>query len=425
MRSRLPSSAAGLAALLCIAAPCCFSQQALTWAQVKARFETSNPALRADSLSVDEQRAEEITASLRPNPQFTQTFDGTQIAPQNGHWQPLTGTMVQPGISYLHERDHKRELRIESAQEATRISAAQREALQRNLEFDLRTAFNNALEQKAILQLAQADLDDYDHVIQVSRERFRTGDIARIDLDRIELQRVQYESEIQQAIANLRTSKIQLMQLMNDHTAVEQFDIQGTFDFTDALKPLDELRNAALDARPDLRAAMETMQQARTNHKLAVANGSTDPTFGGWYTWNASTNNPAANQTVGVSLSIPLRIFDRNQGEKQRTLIDIQRSEASSEAVRAQVFSDVDSAYVQVESDIKLLVPYKARYKDQSSRVRDAVTYSYQHGGASLLDMLTAQSEYRQIQLSYLQLIGSYLNSVAQLNLAVGREVIP
>jgi outer membrane protein, heavy metal efflux system len=425
MRSRLPSSAAGLAALLCIAAPCCFSQQALTWAQVKARFETSNPALRADSLSVDEQRAEEITASLRPNPQFTQTFDGTQIAPQDGHWQPLTGTMVQPGISYLHERDHKRELRIESAQEATRISATQREDLQRNLEFDLRTAFNNALEQKAILQLAQADLDDYDHVIQVSRERFRTGDIARIDLDRIELQRVQYESEIQQAIANLRTSKIQLMQLMNDHTAVEHFDIQGTFDFTDALKPLDEFRNAALDARPDLRAAMETMQQARTNHKLAVANGSTDPTFGGWYTWNASTNNPAANQTVGVSLSIPLRIFDRNQGEKQRTLIDIQRSEASSEAVRAQVFSDVDSAYVQAESAIKLLVPYKAQYKDQSSRVRDAVTYSYQHGGASLLDMLTAQSDYRQVQLSYLQLIGSYLNSVAQLNLAVGREVIP
>lgn len=425
MRSRLPSSAAGLAALLCIAAPCCFSQQALTWAQVKARFETSNPALRAGSLSVDEQRAEEITASLRPNPQFTQTFDGTQIAPQDGHWQPLAGTMVQPGISYLHERDHKRELRIESAQEATRISATQREDLQRNLEFDLRTAFNNALEQKAILQLAQADLDDYDHVIQVSRERFRTGDIARIDLDRIELQRVQYESEIQQAIANLRTSKIQLMQLMNDHTAVEQFDIQGTFDFADALKPLDEFRNAALDARPDLRAAMETMQQARTNHKLAVANGSTDPTFGGWYTWNASTNNPAANQTVGVSLSIPLRIFDRNQGEKQRTLIDIQRSEASSEAVRAQVFSDVDSAYVQAESAIKLLIPYKAQYKDQSSRVRDAVTYSYQHGGASLLDMLTAQSEYRQIQLSYLQLIGSYLNSVAQLNLAVGREVIP
>jgi cobalt-zinc-cadmium efflux system outer membrane protein len=123
-------------------------------------------------------------------------------------------------------------------------------------------------------------------------------------------------------------------------------------------------------------------------------------------------------------VNIPLRIFDHNQGEKQRTLIDIGRSQQSSEAARAQVFGDVDSAYAQVESDIALLKPYKEKYRDEATRIRDTVTYSYQHGGASLMDFLNAQSDYRVVQAAYLQLVGSYLTAAAQLNLAVGREVI-
>ena len=119
----------------------------------------------------------------------------------------------------------------------------------------------------------------------------------------------------------------------------------GPFDFSDTLEPLDDFRQIALASRPDLQAALQTIQQSQTNHKLAIANGSTDPTFSAWYTCNASTNNPNGIQTLGGSVNIPLRIFDRNQGEKQRTQIDIDRSQQASEATRAQVFSDVDSAY--------------------------------------------------------------------------------
>jgi outer membrane protein, heavy metal efflux system len=190
------------------------------------------------------------------------------------------------------------------------------------------------------------------------------------------------------------------------------------------LQPLEDFRQSALNNRPDLQAALQTIQQSETNHQLAISNGSTDPTFSGWYTWNASTNNPNATQTLGGSVNVPLRIFDHNQGEKQRTLIDIDRSRQAGEAARAQVFSDVDSAFAQVQSDIALLKPYKDKYRDQATRVRDTVTYSYQHGGASLMDFLNAQSDYRAVQEAYLQLIGSYLTAAAQLNLAVGREVI-
>jgi cobalt-zinc-cadmium efflux system outer membrane protein len=412
------------ALLLSLAVVQCPAQQALSWGEVKSRFEAANPALKADALNVDEMRAEEITAYLRPNPQFTAAADGTQIAPHDGVWQPFKGTDVVPTLSYLHERAHKRELRLESAKEGTQIAESQHEDLKRNLEFTLRSAFVNTLQAKAVLDLAKSDLEYYDHIIQISRDRFRAGDIAQIDLDRIELLRVQYETEIQTAIVNLRTAKIQLLQLLNDRTPVEQFDVAGPFDFSDPLQPLDDFRQSALSARPDLRAALETIQQSQTNHKLAISNGSTDPTFSGWYTYNASNNNPNATQTIGASVNIPLRIFDHNQGEKQRTLIDISRSQQASESTRAQVFGDVDSAYAQVESDITLLKPYKEKYRDQATRVRDTVTYSYQHGGASLMDFLNAQSDYRAVQQAYLQLIGSYLTAAAQLNLAVGREVI-
>ncbi|HUO24446.1 MAG TPA: TolC family protein [Candidatus Aquilonibacter sp.] len=403
------------------------AQTSYTWDQVKAKFETSSPALKADADSVDEARAEEITAHLRPNPQFSTTVDGTEIAPNSGHWQPLQGTFVEPGISYLHERDHKRELRLLSAQQGTRIASDQHEDLKRTLEFTLRASFVQTLEAKTVVKLAQDDLAYYDKIIAISRDRVKAGDLARIDLDRIELLRIQYEAELQTAIVNLRTAKIQLLQLLNDQTPIARFDVTGSYDFSEALQPLAEFRQIALANRPDLQAALETIQQSKTNHKLAEADGSTDPTFGVWYTWNSSVNNsnPVGVQTLGGSVSIPLRIFDRNQGEKKRTQIDIDRSLQASEALRAQVFSDVDTAYAQVESETELLKPYRAQYNEQALRVRDTVTYSYMHGGASLMDFLNAQSDYRQVQLAYVQLIGSYLTAAAQLNLAVGREVIP
>lgn len=212
--------------------------------------------------------------------------------------------------------------------------------------------------------------------------------------------------------------------MLNDRTPVDQFDVQGLFDFTDQLQLLETFRQVALDNRPDLRAALESVQQANTNHKLAISNGSTDPTFSAWYTYNPSFNNPYDNQTLGLSVSIPLRIFDRNQGEKQRTQLDIGRNQQLTDATRAQVFSDVDSAYAQVNSNLVLLRPYKDKYLAQAVRVRETVTYAYLHGGASLMDFLNAQSDYRNVQIAYLQLIGAYLTAASQLNLAVGREVI-
>ncbi len=400
------------------------AQETFTWEQLREKFNQVNPALKADALNVDEMKAEEITAFLRPNPDFAISEDGTQLRRYDGVWTPLAGTQIQTSFSYLHEREHKRELRLESAQEGTQITQSQHEDLTRNLLFTLRSNYVQTLQAKKVLELAKADLEYYDKIIDISKNRLRVGDIAQIDFDRIELLRVQYESEIQMAIVNLRTAKIALLQLLNDRTPIDQFDVTGTFDFSETLKPLDDFHQVALEARPDLRAAIQTIEQSKTNHKLAIANGSTDPTFSIWETHNPSFNNVYDKDTLGLSIDIPLRIFDRNQGEKKRTLIDIDRSDELTKAARAQVFNDVDSAYEQVNANIILAKPYRDKYLAQATRVRETVTYAYMRGGASLVDFLNAQSDYRVVQLAYVNLVGAYMTAAGQLNLSVGREVI-
>jgi cobalt-zinc-cadmium efflux system outer membrane protein len=303
--------------------------------------------------------------------------------------------------------------------------------LERNLVFALRSAFIQVLQAKAFRALAQDNLSTYDQVLTVSRNRLEAGDIAQMDLDRLELQRVTYESDVQTADVNLRTAKIQLLRLLNDQAiSVDQFDVSGAFDFRADAPSLDDVRQIALDTRPDLRAAVQAVDKARTDHQLAVANGSADPTV----TVDASlpsisqvwqSYQPPLRQFVGVSVGVPVRIFDRNQGEKLRTELDITRTARLADAARMQVFADVDTAYATLRSGATLLQPYKDRYLDQATRVRDTVSFSYQNGGASLIDFMQAQQEYRAVQVSYVNLLAAFLNAVNQLNFAIGREVIP
>ena len=396
-----------------------FAQRALTWQEVRDRFEAANPTLRAGQIGVDESRAQEITANLRPNPNLGILVD--QIDPFNGgpSHGPFAYLLTSGSVSYLWERDHKRGLRLESAQKATAIATFGQADLERNLIFNLRGAFVQALQGKAILDLAKENLAYYDHVLEVNRERYKAGGIAQVDLKRLDLQRVQYLSDLQTAEVNLRLAKIQLLMLLNDQTPVDQFDVIGPFDFADQLPQLNDVRQAALDSRPDLKGAVQSVDKAKTDFKLATANGSTDPTL----SFDVG-RNPPIDQYIGFSVNIPLRIFDRNQGEKRRTQLDIDRNDRLAAATRAQVFNDVDSAYATVNSAVVLLKPYRDLYLEEASSVRDTISFSYQHGAASLLDFLNAQADYRSVQTNYLNLVASYLNAASQLNLAVGREVI-
>lgn len=392
--------------------------RALTWQDTQAKFRANNPTLLAGQAGIDESRADEITAYLRPNP--TLNFGADSLAILTYHpFRPLANLIPVGSVDYLHERKHKRELRLASAQGATAIAISGQADLERNLMYNLRDAFVRVLQAKAVREVTRENLDYYDREISISRTRFQAGGIARVDFQRVELQRVQYQSDLATAEVTLRTAKIDLLSLLRGNMSVDQFDVTEPFDFNDSITSLPNLRKIALNARPDLREAEKSLDKARTDHQLAIANGSSDPTF----SFNVARQVPV-EAYVGFSVSFPLRIFDKNQGEKLRTQIDIGRNEKLQDAAEIGVLHDVDSAYATLESTLQLLRPYKAIYLQEAKDVRETITFSYLHGAASLLDFLDAQKEYRDTELNYLNLVGAYLSAANQVNFAVGREVI-
>ena len=243
-----------------------FAQKVFTWQEVRDRFEAANPTLRAGQIGIDESRAQEITANLRPNPNLTIFAD--QIDPFSGGppHGPFAYLFATGSVNYLWERRHKRGLRLESAQGGTAVVTSGQADLERTLLFNLRGGFIETLQEEAILNLARENLAYYDHVLEVNRDRYKAGGIAQVDLKRLELQRVQYLSDLQTAEVNLRIAKIQLLTLLNDQTPVEQFDVIGPFDFTEQIPPLSDIRQVAFDTRPDLRAALQSVDKAKTDY---------------------------------------------------------------------------------------------------------------------------------------------------------------
>jgi len=206
---------------------------------------------------------------------------------------------------------------------------------------------------------------------------------------------------------------------MNERQPVDSFDVAGDFGYRRSDMTLDEARRASLAARPDLKSAVTAVTKAQSDHQLAWANGSTDPTLYLEYQRQQQFN------TAGFGVSLPLRIFDRNQGEKEKTEIEMTRAERNRLAVEVGILRDVDSAYATVLSVQELILPYRDHYIQQATDVRETVSFAYSRGGASLLDFLDAQKSYRDTLLAYQTLIASYLSALNQLSQSVGQEVMP
>jgi cobalt-zinc-cadmium efflux system outer membrane protein len=400
-------------------------QTAFTWAQIRDRMLAANSTVLAGQTGIEESRTGEITALLRPNPDFTLSADGFQVSPYRGVYRPLSGVVLTPGASYLIERGQKRPLRGDSARLATSGAISDQEDLKRNLIYSARTSYVSTLQAQTLLDLAQDNIRYYDNVIGVNRERLRAGDISQLDFKRVEIQRVQFESDLANAIVSLRTAKIQLLALLEDRTPVNDFNVVGDINFKESALILPELRQMAANNRPDLRSAGIAIEKARADNRLAIANGTADPTASAWYSRNPSFSNPFDNNTIGGSVSIPLRIFDRNQGEKARTALEIQRNQKLRDALLVSILRDVNSAYETVESVRVLLRPYHDKYLRESAEIRDTVSFSFNQGAATLLEFLDAQKSYRDTQVQYVNLEGSFWTALAQLSLAVGQEVTP
>lgn len=389
----------------------------LTLQQAVDRALAANPSLLSAQQHVSAVEANKITAGLRQNPNLT-LLGQTMTLPEvnNSGGNPF---FYSAGVSRLFERGQKRRWRLDAATATADSTQSLYQDQRRQLVLAVRQAFTNMLLAKASLAIAEENLADYRKTVDLSRSRLDAGDITRTDFERIDLQQVQFETDADNARLNLQQASAQLQLLFGVDHPSQTLDIQGTLDPPPVPLTMTEAENKALAARPDFLAARQALTAAEANAKLAVAEGTADPTLSSEY------ERSGADNTFGVNVQIPLRIFDRNQGEKARTRYEVESSRLAVTAARNQVISDVDQAWMALDTAQRLAQRYNSHYLDEAAHVRDNLQFSYRNGNSTLLDYLSALRDYRAIRVSGLTANAQVWLAIHQLSFATATDILP
>ncbi len=380
-----------------------------------------NHSLKASRTLILQNQAQEITANLRPNP--TLGID-TQFIPFFSP-QDFSGTNLDQtqqfdiGLSYLFERGHKRQHRLQAARDQTAVTRAQIADAERTLAFNVGQQFVNVLLAESTLQFALEDLKGFQDTVDISQAQFKAGFIGEGDFLKIKLQLLQFQTDVSSA----RLAKVQalvgLRQFLGYDTVPADYDVIGDLAYQPLQAKLEDLQMRALRERPDFRAAELGITAAQSQYLLAKANSKVDVT--GTYAFN----HVAGENTGSIFASFDLPIFNRNQGEIARTNYALAQAKEQEQSASDTVLSDVANAYEAVKSNDEVVQLYTSGYLKQAQDSRDISEYAYKRGAASLLDFLDAQRSYRSTQLAYRQALASYMTALEQLKEALGTRNLP
>jgi outer membrane protein, heavy metal efflux system len=387
----------------------------LTLQQAVDLARTNNPALLSGRQHVTATRASEITAGLRQNPALG--LSGVDVTlPANNPGNPYS---YAANVSRLFERGQKRRWRLDIAHSTTEVTQSQYKDTERQIILAVKQAFTQMLAAKAALKVADDNLQGYRKTVDLSKQRLDAGDISPTEFDRIDLQLAEFEADYDNANLILVQATDQLKMLLGIAQPAATLDITGTLDPPQLPQTVVQVEQQALSERPDYLAAQQSLRVAESNVKLAEAYGTTDPTLAGEYDRSGHDNSG------GFQVILPLRIFDRNQGEKERTRYEVQSTRFAEAAVRNQVINDVDQAWAAYQTALTQARRYNGHYLAQASRVRDNLEYSYRHGGSTLLDYLDALRDYRQINLDALNANEQVWLGLHQLSYVAASEMLP
>jgi len=376
-----------------------------------------NQSLRANRFNIDQSKANEVTASLKPNPSISVGADAFPIfAPQTIRFNTQ---IYSASLSYTVERGGKREKRVVVAKDNTQIAAQTVTDNERTLRFQVVQAFINVLLAKSVLVLAKDDLANFSQEVDLNHARLVAGDLAEGDYLKLSIQKLQFEQDVSAAALGLVQARATLRQLLGYQSVTDDFDVKGTLVHTKPSVTMEDLEKKALESRPDLRAAHTGVTLANDTVSLAFGNRARDWTWGGDYSFQSPTQSGA-----GVSFSIDLPIHDRNQGEIARSEAAAKQSIETEASTKVGVQTDVVNAYYGLKSNEEIVDLYESGYLKQASDSRDISTYAFQRGAASILDLLDAERSYRATQLAYRQALAAQMIAIEQLNQAAGAQVI-
>ena len=387
----------------------------LTMQQAVEQALAHNPVLLAAQQNLLSMKGQEVQAGVRANPNLYVAGSDITLSANN----PASPYGYDVGINRLFERGQKRRWRLDIAYAQTAQTEGQYHDQMRQVTLQVKQSFTTLLLAKATLNLAQDNLRDYRHVLQINQDRYNAGDIGKLDFERLDLQLAQFESDETSAEQNLVQASDQLQTLIGYQQPTRSFDISGELVPPPVSTTLTDLEQKALAARPDYQAAQAAVRVADANVKLAYANGTTDPTIEGDYQRAAGFNS------AGFDISIPIRIFDRNQGNKDTNKYLAQSSRFSEVAAQNQVYSDVDQAWIGYTTSKVLSDRYNGHYLAEAKDVLSIAQFAYEHGGLALLDYLSAVQDDRTTSLNALNSYAQTWMAIHQLSAASATEVVP
>ena len=375
----------------------------------------NNPGLQAQRTLVYQNREQEVTANLRPNPTLSLDAQYIPIFQPDLFSSNYMDTTAQfdAGISYLFERGQKRQHRLAAAKDATAVTEAQVRDAERTTMAATAQQFVTALLAKSNLDFAEHMFDSYQHAVGMCQEQ-KAGTVSKGDLLKIHLQTLQIQNDVTSARISLVQALNTLRELIGFDSVPRNYDIVGQLAYQPVTLTLEELQTSAVSSRPDLQAAQRGVTAAQSQIGLAKANARQDVNIGFDY------SHVNASNVSAYFFSIPLPIFNRNQGEVARNYFVLTQSQYLEKAAEQQVVTDVKNAYETLLNNRDILQMYDVGYLDQSQQSLDLAESAYLAGNASLLDFLDAQRSYRSTQMSYRQALASYMGALEQLRQAVG-----
>jgi outer membrane protein, heavy metal efflux system len=389
-----------------------------------------NHNLLAARTTIPQAEAEETTANLRPNPSLFADWEYLPLG-SPAHQNPnLYGghstsdylhdnTEGDIGLSYLLERGKKRQHRLQAAKDITAQTRSLVTDNERGLTFSVASLFVSVQLAQSTIELAEKDLKSFQKTVELGELRFNKGAISEDDYLKIKLQLLQFETDYQQAELAKIQALSDLRQLLGYESVSADYDVAGPFDYQPLNGNLEDFQLKALQNRPDLRAAQQGVTAARSQYELQRAIGKPDVTVQGNYSHVNAIN------AATVYGSIPLPIFNRNQGEIARTRFAIIQAQEEEKATNGQALTDVRDAYDGLRVSDRIVQLYRLGYLEVAQKDRDIAEYAYQRGAVSLLDFLDAERNYRATQLAYRQALASYLLALEQLRQAVGTRTLP
>ena len=379
-----------------------------------------NHNLLAARTTIQQSQAEEMTANMRPNPTLFADWDYLPLSHSGQNTQYLhDSTEGDIGLSYLLERGKKRQHRLQAAKDITAQTRSLVADNERGLTFNVASLFVNVQLSESTLELAELDLKSFGQTVDLGEIRYKAGAISEDDYLKIKLQLLQFETDYQQSLLAKVQALSDLRQLLGYESVSSNYDVAGPFDYLPVKGNLEDLQLKAMQNRPDYRAAQQGVTAAHSQYDLQKAIAKQDVTIQGNYSHVNAIN---AATFYG---SIPLAIFNRNQGEIARTRFAITQAEEQEKFANGQVMTDVNDAYEGLRVNDRVIQLYRSGYLDVAQKDRDISEYAYKRGAVSLLDFLDSERSYRATQLAYRQALASYLLALEQLREAVGTRALP